>query len=519
MGPLGSSAPASTELERIRSTVALYFPVYETRITPLSLVLLVQVDPATLEDKFDRLRREFWDRFYVPQIRREGGEYVIEVIRRPRRAPWSSVTNVVLLAVTILTTVLAGGFLWVAYVGGTTLTLGAIGYGGLYFGFPLLATLGVHELAHFVMARHHHVEASLPFFIPVPPPFLLFGTFGAFISLREPIPSKKALLDIGASGPLAGFAVAVPVTIAGLFLSAHAPVLSVANCGPTFVGVSYGNLIVGTSLFWFFLSQFAPAGLVSLHPLALAGWVGLLVTAINLLPAGQLDGGHVFRALFGERTRWVSYAAVGLLVLLGIFYPGWLLFAILIVLLGLRHPPPLNDISPLDRKRYVLGALAVAVLVTGFVIIPISTPTGAFGVSGGPTLSAPAMAGMADSTTVTVANHDLVAHGYVIRGDIQSVTTTVNGVTGPLQGAALAAFLANSSWQVTLPNHNVTVFGHSGSFEVSASEYSQVNASASGTFSVSYQNSQQASVVATLTVVELCPGPASSTASVSVMMQ
>ena len=519
MGPLGSSPASGTELERIRSTVAQYFPVYETRITPVSLILLVQVDPATLEEKFDRLRREFWDRFYVPQIRREGGEHVIEVIRRPRRTPWSSVANLVLLGITILTTVLAGGFLWVAYVGGTNLTLGAVAFGALYFGFPLLAILGVHELAHFVLARHHHVEASLPFFIPVPPPFLLFGTFGAFISLREPIPTKKALLDIGASGPLAGFAVAVPVTIAGMFLSAHAPVLSVANCGPTFLGVGYGNLIVGTSIFWFVLTQFVPVAFLSLHPLALAGWVGLLVTAINLLPAGQLDGGHVFRALFGERTRWVSYGAVGLLVVLGFFYPGWLLFAILIVLLGMRHPPPLNDITPLDRKRWVVGAVAVMVLVTGFVVIPISTPTGQFGIANGSTSASPTSMGMLDNTSITVVNHDLVAHGYLLRGTIESVTAAVNGTAVTLQGAALSAFLANSTWQIDLPNHNVTVFAHTGSFTVPAGEYSAVNGTESGSFAVVFKNPMQASVLASISVEELCSGGAASTESVSITMQ
>jgi membrane-associated protease RseP (regulator of RpoE activity) len=518
MGPAGSAPLPGTEVERIRSSVALYFPVYETRITPVSLVLLVQADPATLEERFDKLRQEFWTRYYIPQIRKDGGEYVIEVIRRPRRAPWGSVTNVILLGVTILTTVLAGAFLWVAYVGGKTLMPVDVAYGAAYFGLPLLGILGVHELAHFVMARHHHVDASLPYFIPVPPPFLLFGTFGAFISLREPIPTKKALLDIGASGPLAGFAIAVPVTIAGMFLSAHAPVLSVANCGPSFLGVGYGNLVVGTSLFWYALTLFVPVSFVSLHPLALAGWVGLLVTAINLLPAGQLDGGHVFRALFGERARWVSYAAVGLLVVLGIFYPGWLLFAILIVLLGLRHPPPLNDITPLDRKRIVVGALAVMVLLTGFVLVPIASPNGSFVVNGGPVFPTATMSGMHDNTSVTVVNHDLVSHGYVIRGTVTSVTGNVNGTTQTLDPADMATFLANSSWEVTLPSGNVTVFAGSGTFEVPSNEYSALNASESGTFTVVYANTHQASVALTLTVEELCSGPASSDESVSVQL-
>jgi membrane-associated protease RseP (regulator of RpoE activity) len=516
MGPAGSAPLPGTEVERIRSSVAVYFPVYETRITPVSLVLLVQADPATLEERFDKLRQEFWTRYYIPQIRKEGGEFVIEVIRRPKRAPWSSFANVALLGVTILTTVLAGAFLWVAYVGGKTLMPVDVVYGAAFFGLPLLGILGVHELAHFVMARHHHVDASLPYFIPVPPPFLLFGTFGAFISLREPIPTKKALLDIGASGPLAGFAIAVPVTVLGMFLSAHAPVLSVANCGPSFLGVGYGNFVVGTSLFWYALTLFVPVSFVSLHPLALAGWVGLLVTAINLLPAGQLDGGHVFRALFGERARWVSYAAVGLLVVLGIFYPGWLLFAILIVLLGLRHPPPLNDITPLDRKRIVVGAVAVMVLLTGFVLIPIASPNGNFVVNGGPAFPNPTLGGMHDNTTVSVNNHDLVPHGYVLEGTVTSVTGNINGSTRTLDGAALAAFLANSSWQVTLPNGNVTVFSGTGSFEVPAVEYSTVNSTESATFAINYANLQQAVVSATLTVQELCSGPASPNESVTV---
>src|SRR5208282_5958229 len=121
----------------------------------------------------------------------------------------------------IASTVAAGGFLWLVYRGGFNLAPSDFVNGGIYFAAPLMAILGLHELAHFLVARHHHVAASLPYFIPVPPPFLLFGTFGAFISLREPIPSKKVLLDIGAAGPIAGFLVAVPITIAGMMLSVH----------------------------------------------------------------------------------------------------------------------------------------------------------------------------------------------------------------------------------------------------------------------------------------------------------
>jgi hypothetical protein len=268
--PAGGAAPA-TELERLRTAVGVYFPVYETRLTPQSLLLVVHAEPSTLEERFDRLRRELWAQYYIPQIRRDRGEYVIELIRRPRTRSWGRWSNVLLLCLTIVTTVAAGGLLWLAYVGGSRVEPGDFLYGGLAFALPLMGILAIHELAHYVVARYHHVEASVPYFLPLPPPFVLFGTFGAFISLREPIPSKKALLDIGASGPLAGFAVAVPVTALGMFLSAHGPVLSVANCGPTILGVGYGNLAFGQSLFWIALGKLVPVSLLHMHPVETGG--------------------------------------------------------------------------------------------------------------------------------------------------------------------------------------------------------------------------------------------------------
>jgi peptidase M50-like protein len=516
LGAPGSSpwippaSSAGTEIERLRARVAQFFPVYETRITPQSLILLVHADPTTLPDKFDRLRRGLWDQFYIPQIRYDRGEYVIEIVRRPNRTGWGSITNIVLLALTVITTMSAGAFLWLSYVGGSTLSATDFLWGAVTFGLPLMAILGLHELAHFVTARYHHVEASLPFFIPVPPPFILFGTFGAFISLREPIPDKKALLDIGASGPLAGFLVAIPVTVYGMFLSAHAPVISVANCGPVVLGVSYGNFVIGTSLFWFALGKFVPASFQSLNPVALAGWVGLLVTAINLLPAGQLDGGHVFRALLGDRSRFVSYAAVVLLFGIGVFlYQGWIIFAILILFLGMRHPPPLNDISPLDVRRVGVGVLAAAILVTGFVVVPIAAPTYAYSVPSWSVGAAepPAGAQMADNLTLSVANHDLISHGYLLSGTIESVISTVNNSSQTLSGADLNAFLANSTWTVHLPNGNVSAFA-GGSFAVPSADYFSIGSGDSTVVTVTYSNTAQGVVLLDLTVGELCAGSA-----------
>jgi hypothetical protein len=517
----GSPLPpsANSEVERLRSIVALRFPVYETRITPRSVIFLVHADPANLEGRFDDLRRELWEKYYVPQIRLDRGEYAIEVVRRLSASPWSYLFNLALLFLTIASTVAAGGFLWLAYRGGSTLAGTDFVNGGIYFAAPLMAILGLHELAHFLVARHHHVAASLPFFIPVPPPYLLFGTFGAFISLREPIPSRKVLLDIGASGPLAGFAVAIPVTLAGMLLSVHSPALSVANCGPTVLGFSYGNLEFGTSLIWSFLGLFVPASaFVNMNPLALAGWVGILVTAINLLPAGQLDGGHVFRALFGDRARYVSYVAVALLFGLGFLYEGWWIFAVLILFLGVRHPPPLNDISPLDTRRWLVGGLAVAILVSGFVVVPIALPSGSFAVHEGTTVipgTPPAGEAVASNVTMTIVNHDAIARGFTISSQITQVVTNSSGRIAPLNGSALSRYEANSTWVVNLGSGQVLTFPATSSFALGSASFVSLGSGGSAPVTVTYLNPEDGAVTFALSVSELCAPPGVGPVSVS----
>ncbi len=447
-GPIPSAG--RSELDRLRQAVATYFPVYETRVGPQSVLFAVHVDRAGLAPKFEEMRRELAGLGYIPILRRQMGEEFIEVIRRPPLGPRHPWINVVLLGATVATTVFAGSMIWLTWVGHSVLTAGDVAYGALYFAAPLLAILGVHETAHFVVARRAHLDASIPYFIPIPPPYIL-GTFGAFVSIREPFPDRKTLFDVGVAGPLAGFALSIPITFVGLALSLHAPVVPANVCGPSILGQSYGNLIIGPSLIFLGISAFFPASLVSLSPLALAGWVGILITAINLVPAGSLDGGHVFRALAGDRARWVSYAAAAGLFGLGFFYIGWWLFAILVLFLGLRHPPPLNDTSRLDGKRLAVGALAVAILVGGFALVPLSTPAGSVSATAVPAeqITPPPGVAIAAYLNARVTNDDPVVHGYLYTFNVTNVSLSAGT---ELEGPALAAWEANASWTFLWPN-------------------------------------------------------------------
>ncbi len=518
-GPLPSSA-GGTELDRIRTVVATYFPVYETRVGPQSLLLAVHVDPATLEGRFDKLRQELWDKGYIPILHQQSGEDFIEVIPRPKAGRSRLWINILLLLGTVGTTAFAGALIWLTFRAESTLTLGDFLYGELYFGGPVMLILGLHELAHFFVARRRHLDASLPYFMPVPPPFIL-GTLGAFISIREPFPDRKALFDVGAAGPLAGFATSIPITMIGLYLSVHAPVTPVTYCGISVLGTNYAQLLIGTGLIWNLFALFFPPSLASLHPLALAGWVGILVTAINLIPAGQLDGGHVFRALFGDRARYASYAAVVILFGLGLFYLGWLFFAVLVLFLGLRHPPPLNDISPLGWKRYVVGGFVVAILITGFVAVPISSPQGAVSLemnSATPMAPLPPGSAVATNISLTVNNQDPVVHGFLIDANVTNVTVLSGNGTAGLTGSALAAWEATANWTFFLPDGRVVELS-GGSVFVPSNDYLTVNAtgSHSAIVLVHLSNSQPALGVGLTFITNMvCPPQTGGTATTRV---
>ena len=262
-----------------------------------------------------------------------------------------------LLLATVVTTVIAGAL----QQGVNPLAAPGLLYKGIPFSFTLLLILGTHEMGHYLVSRWHHLDVTLPYFIPAPPIPFIIGTFGAFIRIRSPIKDKRALLDVGCAGPLTGVLVAIPVILVGLRLS------TVTVIGGGEESLTLGEPLLFKLLSWLALGPMTPEQNVILHPVAFAGWIGLLVTALNLLPVGQLDGGHVAYALFPEYHRYISLGVLGLLVVCGVlFWQGWLMWAALLAFLGWRHPPPYQFWVPLDRRRRVLGIITIVVFVLTF---------------------------------------------------------------------------------------------------------------------------------------------------------
>jgi membrane-associated protease RseP (regulator of RpoE activity) len=235
---------------------------------------------------------------------------------------------------------------------------------GLPFSLSLLGILLVHEFSHYLMSRKHGVESSLPYFIPAP---TLFGTLGAFITMRSRITTRNALMDIGSSGPIAGFLVSIVASVAGLYFSE----VQVVN--------RPGEMIVlGDSLLFLTLTKIVvgsvPAGSdIYLHPVAFAGWIGFFVTSLNLIPVGQLDGGHIAYAILGERHEKLSRVLIGVLVVLGLFmFEGWLVWAVLLFFLGAKHPPILLPDVPLDPRRKAVGMVSFIIFILTFIPVPVA---------------------------------------------------------------------------------------------------------------------------------------------------
>lgn len=351
-------------------------------------------------EAFDRLQEPFGREGVRVVFRRGGPAHLILAVAmpRPRRSnPW---VNLLLFVATFASVLFAGVAYSAGYrsagLGGDTpvsidwlsdLPLGAA------FAVSLLSILSAHEFGHYLAARSHGTEVSLPYFIPLPTDL---GTLGAFIQLKEPPRDRRALLDIGLSGPVAGLAIAIPVLALGLSLSEIAPL-------PASPGSLHGLVLEGNSIFYLSMkllitgkllpepvsyggvppllywiryvvtAQPAPVGGLDilLHPIAWAGWAGLLVTALNLIPSGQLDGGHVLYVLVGRLADWIRPILILALLALGTFWSGWWVWAVLLFFLGRGHARPLDEITPLNPRRRLAALLAMVVLFLLFIPVPL----------------------------------------------------------------------------------------------------------------------------------------------------
>jgi membrane-associated protease RseP (regulator of RpoE activity) len=344
--------------------------VEEHRLTGHTLAFggRLRVEPGRA---IDLLRPRLTPYGYTPFLREEQGVHWIQAVPQVDLASRANpAVNVLLFLTTVLTTVLAGTLLLGGVPPGELLARPSRLLVGVPFAASLLAILGVHELGHYTFGRRHGLPVTLPYFIPVPPvpPFLL-GTLGAVIRLRGAVRDRRGLFDMAVAGPLAGLVVAVPIYALGLRLSTVIPV------PPDFTGVVFGDALLPKLIERMVVGALPPGHDILLHPVGVAAWFGFFVTALNLIPAGQLDGGHIVYALFGRRHALISRLAVAGLIVIGLVFGSvnWLVWAVLIVaLMGFRHMPTMDDVTGLDPGRRALGLFAMLLLILLLPPVPLS---------------------------------------------------------------------------------------------------------------------------------------------------
>ena len=306
---------------------------------------------------------------FLPIVRRFGGKSIMTVFPKVEEKGARVRTNLILLGLTVLSTFFAGLYLTGFFFGSAY--FGVAKWDAILYSVGIMSILGLHEMGHKMASTYFRVEATYPYFIPVPWPFIL-GTMGAIIKMKGSLPDRNAMLKIGSAGPLCGFIVAIPVTIIGLALST--PEVAVERGGT--------SIVIGASpLFQFLRGIVVPNAYgLSLHPLAVAGWAGMLVTMLNLFPAGMLDGGHVTRAVLGMRIHRIVGYLTGFF-LLGLFFlqqfggasfAGWLLWGIMALFFSrVGHPGSLDESTKLNRSSIALGLSVVVVFALTAVPLPI----------------------------------------------------------------------------------------------------------------------------------------------------
>lgn len=324
----------------------------------------------------DNIAAQFGDRFLVMLQEGANGKPFFALVPNPhtQQADQSKQEPLTrpglalgLLVATLFTTTLAG--IEIAGVSVTSLSQlfaePRLFLAGLPYALSLMTILGIHESGHYLTARFYKVRATLPYFIPIP---FFLGTFGAFIQIRSPIPNRKALFDLGISGPMTGLIITLPILMWGLM---HSTTVAATDK----LGLNFNALNPSTSFLLALLSKLALGGAltaetaIKLHPVAIAGCLGLVVTALNLMPVGQLDGGHVVHAMFGQRTGALIGQVTRLLVLgLSLVQPDFFLWAVLLFFMPVVDGPALNDVSELDNRRDLLGLFTLGLLL--MIILP-----------------------------------------------------------------------------------------------------------------------------------------------------
>ena len=325
-----------------------------------------------LEPDFERVLRELEELGYWAALKKRKGKVLLyvfpagEVKEDNRWLPW------VFLIATIFTTFLAGYWLSLNYIS----LLDEYNLPGirnpylnaLAFSVSVMGILGTHELGHKIAAAYHGVRATMPYFIPFPS---ILGTMGAVIRVKSPLPTRNAAIDLGVSGPIAGFIVALPVSLIGLKLSVPIPAELLP---PTQGGITFGeNLLF--MLIGKYVVSFPENAVIFLHPVAIAGWVGILVTFLNLIPAAQLDGGHVVRAFLPERAHRYLTTTIGLVLIgMSFLWVGWLIWGLLVLMMGaMGNPGALDEVSPISKKRIILAVVALILFILSATPVPIST--------------------------------------------------------------------------------------------------------------------------------------------------
>jgi len=360
------------------------------------------------EEAYDRLARVLFNYDITPLFRIIDGQQTIFLRKGVTRPKPSKIwVNILLFILTVISMIYVGTMytLGGVYQGPADLDFNSLlPYlkeslnGGILFTLSILAILLAHEFGHYFMARYHKTSVSLPYFLPFPN---LLGTLGAMILMKEVPRNKKILLDIGIAGPLAGLVVTIPVIIIGLSTSEIHQLPSVIPEGLGFEGnsilylilkyfvhgmwlpkpVDFGGLF--PLVYWikyFFTGLPLPAGGidVTMNSVALAGWAGLLVTGLNLIPVGQLDGGHLVYGIFGKRTeKFIPFIIAGLAVL-GFFWSGWWLWAVLLLVFNRKHGEPLDEITTLDKKRKIVAIIGLIAFILVFIPVPMTSSLGGF---------------------------------------------------------------------------------------------------------------------------------------------